>query len=31
MILAFLSGLFIGLMLGFFMVGLCESTGKGEQ
>lgn len=30
MILAFLSGLFIGLMLGFFMVGLCESAGKDE-
>lgn len=30
MILAFLSGLFIGLMLGFFMVGLCESGGKDE-
>ena len=30
MILAFLSGLFIGLILGVFMVGLCESAGKDE-
>lgn len=30
MILSFIAGLFIGLLLGLFMVGLCESAGKDE-
>lgn len=30
MIGAFIAGLVIGLIIGFFMVGLCESAGKDE-